>query len=123
MWVYYEETDGELQPKWLILKARTKENCPYYRVDVPFQRFYPEDAHDEFHALTITGGDLVRNPLEYSSFGIAVHRLKDTADLDNINFFILLCDDLQEILALDLQRRFRTAGNKAASGKTAGHFQ
>ncbi|MGJ9384298.1 hypothetical protein [Salipaludibacillus sp. CF4.18] len=112
MWVYFEEIDGELQPKWLIVKAITDVKCPYYTVNGPFERMLEEDMLD-FHAFTVPLGDMIRDPFKENSIGVPVYKFK--ADLESkgidpnlfndIDYFIMLVDDVQELIEVNISRQ------------------
>ncbi|MBU9711120.1 hypothetical protein [Evansella tamaricis] len=105
MWVYYEEIDGLLNPKWVIINAEKENNFPFYKVNGPFERFFEEDMTDEFRGVTVTMAYLIRDPFEDLSFGITVASLKEKYNLDDVTHFILLVDDLQEILNMDISEQ------------------
>ncbi|SFM43955.1 hypothetical protein [Salibacterium qingdaonense] len=111
--VYFEDIDGELQAKWVIVEAGVAEgesNTLYYSTDQPIERFYPEDFHDDFSALSVSLSELVQDPFEDNSFGINTDliqgRLKqhklDPDNLYEVDYFILLCDDLEEFAEIEL---------------------
>ncbi|MDQ0299689.1 hypothetical protein J2S78_002109 [Salibacterium salarium] len=113
MWVYYEEIDGELNPKWVIVKAELPEesSTTYYSISQPFGRFHEEDFHDDFQALSIDMSELVRDPFQDYSVGIDCDLIKNRLQSEglsaeniyyDVEYFIMLCDDLEEVMSLDL---------------------
>ncbi|WP_416149451.1 hypothetical protein ACM26V_00175 [Salipaludibacillus sp. HK11] len=105
MWVYYEEIDGELQPKWLILKARTNEQCSYYYIDGPYNRMYDGDMYD-MTAYSISLKDINRDPLQENCLIISNIKLEQSLKRNNydetmiheIDYYIILIEDVQELL-------------------------
>ncbi|MBP3041877.1 hypothetical protein J9303_20890 [Bacillaceae bacterium Marseille-Q3522] len=106
MKIFFEELDGELQPKWLLIKP-SRNNITFYPIDFPFERI---DDLEDLRFMTIEMADLVKNPKNENQFGVNLlhveKRLSRTgfhrSYLDEIDYFILLVDDVQEIMEYDL---------------------
>ncbi|MGY4690402.1 hypothetical protein [Salibacterium sp. K-3] len=115
MWVYYEEIDGELQAKWALVKSDGEQRgeIRFYRVPQSVERFYEEDFAD-LAILSIDMGELVRDPFDDDSFAINIDmvqsRLKrdgyDPGMLNEAEYFIMLVEDLEEVLSLDTTSLF-----------------
>ncbi|WP_141432456.1 hypothetical protein [Bacillus sp. 03113] len=104
--VYYDELDGQLYPKWLLLKP-SKDDITYYSIDSPYERIY--DLGD-LRLITLELADLLRNDnnndlginlihIEKRLTGTSFHR----SHIDEIDYFILLVDDVQEIMEYTLK--------------------
>lgn len=112
--VYYEEIDGLLLPLWLLVPARTVKDYETYSVEAPFERFYPEDFHDELAIVTITQGALTRCPFIEHQFDIHIPTVKTDLQfsgkpsdvLDSAKFFLIRIDDLEELLQFSLRKHF-----------------
>ncbi|RSL32769.1 hypothetical protein D7Z54_13560 [Salibacterium salarium] len=110
MWVYYEEIDGELQPKWVVVEAKqpSEGSIVFYSINQPYDRFYPEDFHDDLFVLSIDIGELLQDPFSNHQFGINIDLVETRLKQNGINpeaiyhaeYFIMLCDDLQEVVHL-----------------------
>lgn len=112
MWVYYEEIDGRYDPKWVIIVANTHEDVPYYSLNTPFEKIRTENMYMETMTLSIE--DLVINPEKEKCFGVLVHKYKERMEkqgidpdfFNDIEYFIIQCDDLQEVMNMDLRDIF-----------------
>ncbi|WP_100372156.1 hypothetical protein [Bacillus sp. FJAT-45037] len=111
MKVFYEEIDGSQQPKLLIVPASKSDQTATYEVCGPFERFYTEEFHDEFRGLTVTLGELLRvrdKPMTFSISLLAVktfllQRYGSSDVLDEIDYFVLLIDDIEELLQVEVR--------------------
>ncbi|MFB5664042.1 hypothetical protein [Alteribacillus sp. HJP-4] len=113
MWIYLEDIEGELHPKWVVLQAKLPTDGPvsFYTNNQPFERFNPEDFHDDIHSMSIDMSELLQDPFDDYSFGInielAAMRLEkgdiNPALLEDVEYFILLVDDLQKVMNVRLQ--------------------
>lgn len=115
--VYYDYYDDVLSPKWMLIKFKSGEldwnkNYLYVPVNVPFKRKLAEDFGGLDLGLTITLVDFVMSEDKPNQFGISFESIKARVNkmrgdgnfpymLDEINQFILLISDLEEILAID----------------------
>lgn len=112
--VYYEEIDGLLLPLWLLVPARTVKDYETYSVEAPFERFYPEDFHDDLSLVTITQGALTRCPFIDGQFDIHIPTVKTDLNsngkpsdsLNSANYFLIRIDDLEELLQYSLRKHF-----------------
>ncbi|WP_368504914.1 hypothetical protein AB3N04_04490 [Alkalihalophilus sp. As8PL] len=112
MRVYYDEIDGHLYPKLLIVPATTDKLKPSYQLDIPFERFHVEDFHDEFKGLTITLGELIRVANHETTFSVHIpsvrtfltQRYGSDQHLENLEHFVILIDDLEELLQVDVRK-------------------
>jgi hypothetical protein len=112
MRVYYDELEGLLYPKLLIVPASTEQLTPTYKLDVPFERFNAEDFHDEFKGLTITLGELIRVANHETTFSVHIpsvrtfltQRYGSDQHLEGIEHFVILLDDLEELLQVDVRK-------------------
>lgn len=113
--IYYDDIDGELYPKWVLLPNGTTDNgFITYNIESPFERFYQEDFHNELKLITVSQGSLTTNPFLRNQFNVNLEQL--TLDLakqgipgDAIyetDYFIVLVDDLEELLQYDVRNFF-----------------
>lgn len=114
--VYYDEIDGELYPKLVLLPNILNQDSFLltYSVESPFERFYQEDFHDELILISVSQGALTSCPFYEHQFDINVERLR--MDLERqgyypeaiyeTDYFTVLVDDLQELLDFDVVRRY-----------------
>ncbi|SDO19210.1 hypothetical protein [Alkalicoccus daliensis] len=110
MKILFEEIEGRLDPKWLLAEVRSEETVSYYSVEGPFERLLPEDLHDA-KMMTVSMGDLLVPPETKNIFGIPAARIAADSpemDLHELDYFILLVDDIQELLHLQ-PNYFRTS--------------
>lgn len=112
--VYYEESDGQLQPKLVLLPnyvhSNETDNEFSYIIEGPFERFHQEDFHDDLKTISLSLGVLKLSMLSELMFTIDIQQLQ--ADLAHMSYdpdvvyeadyFIVLVDDLQELLAFDV---------------------
>ncbi|MFD2704043.1 hypothetical protein [Salibacterium lacus] len=111
MWVYYEEIDGELQAKWVLVKTDGEQrgSLLFYTVPESVECFYEEDFAD-LAILSVDMGELVRDPFDDASFAINIGMVQsrlessgyDPAMLDEAEYFIMLVEDLEEVMSMDL---------------------
>jgi hypothetical protein len=112
MRVYFDELDGLLFPKLLIVPASTKHSTQTFQLETPFERFTAEDFHDEFKGLTITLGELIRVANHETTFSVHIpsvrtfltKRYGSDQHLENIEHFVILIDDLEELLQVDVRK-------------------
>ncbi|SFP09278.1 hypothetical protein [Salibacterium halotolerans] len=112
MLVYFDEIDGDLHAKWVLLEARVPEDehTVYYSTNQDVERFYPEDFHDDLKALSISMNELVNDFFDDHRFGININLVKkrlhksklSTENIYELDYFILLCDDLEELAEINL---------------------
>lgn len=112
--VYYDELDGQLYPVWMLLPARTDEEYINYSIEAPFERFYPEDFHDDLKIVTVTQAALTKCPLVEQQFNIHIPAIKqDLISQDipvdtiyNADYFLVRMDDLEEVLQFNIKNGF-----------------
>lgn len=110
--VYYDEVDGHHYPKLIIVPADSSQEHVSYNVQSPFERMFPEDFHDDFKAITISQGELLRNNFENKRFIIDINLVKQSLIkreiypdmIYEIDYFTILIDDLEELLQMDIKR-------------------
>ncbi|MFZ4452049.1 hypothetical protein [Salibacterium aidingense] len=115
MWVYFEEIDEELQAKWVLVKTNGEQRgaLRFYKVSQPVERFYEEDFAD-LAILSIDMGELVRDPFDDYSFAVNTELVQsrlessgyDPAMLEKAEYFIMLVEDLEEVMSVDLNLLF-----------------
>lgn len=131
VWVYYEEdpVESHLVPQKLNIYfgagvIKWDESYFYQLLEAPFQRMTPADWYDEdVMSVTISQGELLRNPDKPGHFGIHLPSLKQRleqelvrdlknlglqADHVNIGYeviqqFIINLADLEEIMQMDVR--------------------
>lgn len=108
--VYYDEIDGLLLPQWILLPIRTNHQYVTYTVEAPFERFFPEDFHDELPIITVTQGALTKgtNPYQFN-----IHLPSVQNDLARMNhfeqtmnesgYFLVRIEDLEEVLQFEVR--------------------
>ncbi|WP_026701472.1 hypothetical protein [Salibacterium aidingense] len=109
MKVYYEEIDGELQAKWVLVKTDGEQRgaLRFYNVSQPIERFYEEDFAD-LAILSVDIGELVRDPFDDYVFAINTNMVQsrlessghDPAMLEEAEYFIMLVEDLEEVMSV-----------------------
>ncbi|MBP3951165.1 hypothetical protein [Bacillus suaedae] len=114
--VYFDEIDGALHPKTVLLPNMLKEEqeLTSYTLQSPFERFYPEDYHDELKVVSVSQGALRQCPFYEHQFDLDVEQLKkdiarmqhDPDAIYETDYFAVMVDDLQELLAYDVVFRF-----------------
>lgn len=114
--IYYDEIDGNLHPKWGLLPNFLQEECKevIYSVESPFERFSQEDFNDEMKLVTVSQGALTACPLYNHQFKINIEQLirdltRQNHHIDSIysiDYFVILVDDLEELLNYDVINRF-----------------
>ena len=113
--VYYDEIDGELIPKWVMMpRIKEKGAVQLFSVESPYARFYQEDFHDELRLISVSQGALKQCPYHDHQFHIDIEQLQndllrqdhDPEAVFETDYFVALVDDLQELLAYDVVTRF-----------------
>lgn len=114
MKIYYEEIDGMMHPKLLIVPFSTDTQVERLSINIeaPFERMYPEDFHDDFKGLTISQGEMLRDHVKDTTILIDLELVKRFMIKNDINptmifeveYFVMLLDDIEEILQLDVRR-------------------
>ncbi len=114
--IYYDELDGLLSPKLVLLPNILNQDSAIltYSIDIPFERFYQEDFHDDLRIVSISQGALKPCPFYEHQFHIDTNQLKidlhhqgyDPNAIETSDYFTCLVDDLQELLTYDVVRRF-----------------
>ncbi|MEC2073201.1 hypothetical protein [Alkalihalophilus marmarensis] len=113
--VYYDEIDGELQPKWVMLPwSEAEHHVRTYSVEAPFERFYQEDFHDDLKLVSVTQGALTQCPFIDHQFDINLQQVQrdlirqdhDPEAVYETNYYVVLVDDLEELLNYSVSDRF-----------------
>ncbi|MFB5664121.1 hypothetical protein [Alteribacillus sp. HJP-4] len=116
MWIYFDELDGYLHPKWMFVQAYTADAVVFYSINQPFERLLPEDFHDDIHSLSVDISEMVRHSEKPDKFGIHLEKVQERLQKDGlhpdhifeVDYFIMLCEDVAEIMAVDLKSKFNT---------------
>ncbi|ARK28738.1 hypothetical protein [Halalkalibacter krulwichiae] len=111
--IYYDDIDGELIPK-LAMLPRQADELLSYSVEGPYERFYQEDFHDDLKLLSVSQGALTSCPFHDHQFDINLEQLKrdlerlehDPEAVYETDYYVVLVDDLQELLSYDVIGRF-----------------
>ncbi|WP_062049255.1 hypothetical protein [Bacillus sp. JCM 19034] len=112
LFVYYDEIDGQLHPKWLLATAFLQDEYANYSVEAPFERFHPEDFHDSMSIITVSQGALLRDPFCLTRFSIhiptVIHDAVSNGSNIHFNFshFLILIDELEELLQMNVRQRY-----------------
>lgn len=112
--VYYDEIDGELNPTWILLPAKTSEEYENYSIEAPFERFYPEDFHDCLNIVTVTQGAMTKCPFIDMQFDIHIPTVKQDLlaqgkhgdSIYEADYFLVRMDDLEEVLQMEVRNKF-----------------
>lgn len=112
MKVFYDDIDGDLYPKLLIVPAATGADHVSFDITAPFERMYSEDFHDDFKGLTITQGEMLRDHVTETTVLIDLEMVKhfmmkreiNPAMLYDVDYFVMLLDDIEELLQMDIRR-------------------
>ncbi|TWI53989.1 hypothetical protein [Halalkalibacter nanhaiisediminis] len=114
--IFYEELDGMLSPKLVLLPNILNEDSTMltYSVEIPFERFYQEDFHDDLRIISVSQAALQPCPFYDHQFHMNIHQIRldiekqghDPRSIEETEYFSCLVDDLQELLAYDVVRRF-----------------
>lgn len=98
----------------MLLPARTEKEYELYSVSAPFEKFYPEDFHDELAVVTVTQGAITRCPFVAGQFDIHIPTVKNDLEAkgqheDNIynaDYFLVRIEDLEEVLQMNVRLCF-----------------
>ncbi|GIN93378.1 hypothetical protein J22TS1_44290 [Siminovitchia terrae] len=114
MKILYEEIDGTLNPKLMIIpfSAETQTHRVQIDVESSFERIYLEDFHDDFSGLTISQGEMLRDHFDETKFLIDIKLVKqymlkreiNPALIYELEHFVMLLDDVEELLQMDIRR-------------------
>ncbi len=112
MKIFSEEIDGMAYPKLLIVPANLSAEHVVVDTTASFSRMYPEDFHDDFKALTISQGEMLRDHFKKNTFLIDIKLVKESMIKQEINptliydveYFVMLLDDVEELLQMDVRR-------------------
>ncbi len=112
MKIFYEDIDGMLNPKLLIVTADHSTERMLIDTTNSFSRMQPEDFHDDFKGLTISQGEMLRDHFKDTTFLIDIKLVKkymikqeiNPALLYDIEYFVMLLDDVEELLQIDVRR-------------------
>ncbi len=114
MKIYYDEIDGNLYPKLLIVPFSADDYTNRVSIDItaPFERMYAEDFHDDFKALTITQTEMLRDHDMETVILIDIELVKrfmknnsiDESMMPEVEYLVMLLDDVEELLQMDVRR-------------------
>lgn len=113
MKIFYDEIDGELHPKLMIVPySSTDSNRLEINLIGPFERMHPEDFHDDFQGLTISLGEMLRDPFDDNTFSIDLELVEkylvkngiSTLVMAEIEYFVMLIDDIEELMQMNVRR-------------------
>lgn len=113
MKIFYDEIDGELHPKLMIVPySSTDSNRLEINLIGPFERMHPEDFHDDFQGLTISQGEIMRDHFDKLTFLIDLKLVENylvqngisPLMMADIEYFVMLIDDIEELLQMDFKR-------------------
>ncbi|MCJ8008941.1 hypothetical protein ACFFF5_21240 [Lederbergia wuyishanensis] len=114
MKIFYEEIDGMLNPKLMIIpfSAETQTHRVQVDVEASFEQMYSDDFHDDFKALTITQGEMLRDHFKETTFLIDIKLVEQSLLkqeiypelIYEIDYFVMLIDDVEELLQMDVRR-------------------
>ncbi|WP_017727089.1 hypothetical protein [Halalkalibacterium ligniniphilum] len=110
--VFYEELNGVLHPKWVILENRlaSGDSLIHYQIEGPFERFSEEDFELDRPYVSVSQGALTVTSPKVVSINIQqlhMDLLKQGLNPNSIYeaaAFVLLVDDLQELLSFDVRK-------------------
>jgi hypothetical protein len=111
--VYYEyDIEGNKAPKWYLLHFGSysldwSKNTLYIPIEAPFQMQEAEDFSNQTMSLTVSMGELIRNPDKPHHFGINLSAVKKDAenrgvDVEEVEQFIFLIGDIEEIMQVEI---------------------
>jgi hypothetical protein len=111
--VFYEyDIEGNKLPKWYLLHFGSysldwSQNSFYIPIEAPFQIQEAEDFNNQTMSVTVSMGDLIRNPDKHHHFGIDLSSVKKDAEKRGVNIeeieqFIFLVGDIEEILQVEI---------------------
>lgn len=114
MKVFYDDIDGKLYPKLVLLPISKENEFFLYNLESPFERFYQEDFHDDLMLITVSQGALKQNPFLDNGINIDTEQLKtdllnqeyDPEAIFHADYFVILIDDLEELLQFEIRRHF-----------------
>ncbi|MFD2704175.1 hypothetical protein [Salibacterium lacus] len=113
MKVFYEEIDGGKYPQMVFLPADLSDHATWFKLQGPFEEIPPEDLHEDLKVLTITIGELIRDPCEDNSFGVSTKNVLKLCDdleipddqLQDIDYLAVYMDALEEVMQLDVREK------------------
>ena len=114
--VYYEEIDDELFPMWILLPVHTNNEYESYTIEAPFERFFPEDFHDELINITVSLGALTKGATT-NQFSIHIPTVRrdlisgnhQAEMIDEADNFLIRMVDLEELLQFDVRMYINTS--------------
>lgn len=112
--VYYEEIDDSVYPYWFGIKFENgdvdwNKETFYFEIEAPFKRAYGPDLDHQILSVSVDFSDILRSTINENRLGINLVRIKQRAfeydtDVRDIQQFIFLFGDIEELLTLDLWR-------------------
>jgi hypothetical protein len=108
---YYEELDGGVFPYWFGISFEdgdvdwTKDTF-YFDIEAPFERAYSPDLDHQILSVSVDYSDILRTNIYKNKLGINLNRIKQRAleydtDVRDIQQFLFLFSDIEEILNLE----------------------
>ncbi|WP_413378744.1 hypothetical protein [Alkalihalobacillus sp. 1P02AB] len=112
--VYYDEIGGQLYPQWMLLPADLSDSYVHYSLNLPYERFYPEEFHDSLAVITVSQASLTKDPFNQQSYSINTEQLKadllmnggNLHHLEEADYFLVRFDDLEEVLQMSVRRYY-----------------
>ncbi|KMK77712.1 hypothetical protein [Alkalihalobacillus pseudalcaliphilus] len=111
--VYYDEMDGELQPQWMLLPADFSGTYATYSLNMPYQRFYMEDFHDDLAIITVTQASLTKDAFYPHGYAIHIEQLRQdlrqngqSTSIEHADYFLVRFDDLEDVLQMSVRNQF-----------------
>ncbi|UOE54948.1 hypothetical protein [Cytobacillus oceanisediminis] len=106
--VYYDVIDEKTYPYWYGIKfdegdVDWKKETYYFEVSAPFERIRTADLDNSLISVSVDSADIVKNLEHPTKLGISLKRIRKRvleydADVRDINQFIILVADIEEIL-------------------------
>jgi hypothetical protein len=112
--IYYEEIDGGILPYWFGISFENGDvdwtnDTFYFDIEAPFERAYGPDLDLQVLSVSVDYSDILRTNIYKNKLGINLNRIKQRAleydtDVGDIQQFLFLFSDIEEILSLELWR-------------------
>lgn len=112
--VYYDEIEGKLYPKLLLVPAEMDKQYATYSIEAPFCRFYSEDFNESVKIISVSQGALTRDPFNPSCFSIFIPQVikdlsiynDDMSLLNDADYFMIQMEDLEEVMKMIVKKKF-----------------
>ncbi|UOE96041.1 hypothetical protein [Alkalihalobacillus sp. LMS39] len=112
--VYFDDSNGILQPLWLLVPVRFSKEYEEYILEGPVDRFFSEDFHDCLSFVSVTQAALLKGP-EPSQFKIHIPTVVDDLNLKGrcgeligqADYFLIMISDLEEVLHMNMERVYK----------------